>query len=85
VAGESCFVSRKEINDFISRQDIIPWDEKAADHYGALRAAVEKSGTPIGAMDMMIAAHARSRRATLVTKDLQHFERVPGLLLANWV
>jgi tRNA(fMet)-specific endonuclease VapC len=76
---------RKEINDFISRLDVFAWDEKAADHYGAVRAAMEKSGTPIGAMDMMIAAHARSRKATLVTNDTRHFEKVPGLLVANWV
>lgn len=79
------FTIRKEIGDFISRLDVIPWDEKAADHYGAIRAALEKSGTPIGAMDMMIAAHARSQRATLVSNNAQHFEKVPGLIIANWV
>jgi tRNA(fMet)-specific endonuclease VapC len=76
---------RKEIGDFISRLDVIPWDEKAADHYGIVRAALEKNGTPIGAMDMMIAAHARSQRATLVSNDTRHFEKVPGLIIANWV
>jgi tRNA(fMet)-specific endonuclease VapC len=57
---------RKEIDEFVSRLAVIPWDETAADHYGHIRAAMEKDGTPIGAMDMMIAAHARSQGTTLV-------------------
>ncbi len=76
---------RKEIEEFISRLTVIPWDEKAADHYGQIRAAMEKDGKPIGAMDMMIAAHARSQEATLVSNNTRHFDKVPGLLLANWV
>lgn len=75
---------RHEINDFISRITVSPWDESAASHYGEIRAALEKKGTPIGAMDMMIAAHARSIGATLVSNDLAHFEYVGGLSLSNW-
>lgn len=75
----------KQIGDLASRLDIVPWDEAAAEHYGAIRAALEKRGTPLGAMDMLIAAHARSRGATLVSNDVRHFARVEGLLLANWV
>ena len=76
---------RKEIEEFVSRLAVIPWDETAADHYGHIRAAVEKDGTPIGAMDIMIAAHARSQGTTLVSNNTLHFEKVPGLLIANWV
>jgi len=76
---------RKEIDDFVSRLAVIPWDESAADHYGHIRVAVEKDGTPIGAMDMMIAAHARSLGATLVSNNIRHFDKVPGLLIVNWV
>ena len=76
---------RKEIDDFVSRLAVIPWDETAADHYGYIRAAMEKDGMPIGAMDMMIAAHARSQGTTLVINNTQHFDKVPGLLVANWV
>jgi len=76
---------RKEIKEFISRLTVIPWDEKAADHYGQIRAVMEKDGKPIGAMDMMIAAHARSQGATLVSDNTRHFDKVPELLLANWV
>ena len=76
---------RRDIDDFAMRLSVISWDEAAADHYGAIRAALEKKGTPIGAMDMMIAAHARSREATLVSNNTRHFEYVPGLLIADWV
>ncbi len=76
---------RKEIDDFVSRLAVIPWDDIAADHYGRIQATMEKNGTPIGAMDMMIAAHARSQGATLVSNNIQHFDKVPGLLMANWV
>lgn len=80
-----CAAIRREITDFVSRITILPWDESAADHYGDIRAALEKKGAPIGAMDMMIAAHARSIGVTLVSNDLSHFEKVVGLKLANWV
>jgi len=76
---------RGEIDDFASRLTVIAWDESAADHYGVIRAALERSGTSIGAMDMMIAAHARSIGATLVSNNTRHFKRIPELLLADWV
>jgi tRNA(fMet)-specific endonuclease VapC len=78
-------VIRREIADLVSRLTVLPWDESAAEHYGVLRAALEKAGTPLGAMDMMIAAHASSLGATLVSNDVRHFDRVQGLSVANWV
>lgn len=76
---------RREIDDFASRITILPWDENAADHYGDIRAMLEKKGTPIGAMDMMIAAHARSLEATLVSNNARHFRQVPDLRWVDWV
>ncbi len=78
-------VIRREIRDFASRLSVVPWDEAAAEHYGDLRAELDGRGRPLGAMDLMIAAHARSRAATLVSNDVRHFARVEGLLLAGWV
>ena len=75
---------RKEIDDFVARLSVVSWDETAADHYGAIRASLEKHGSPIGAMDMLIAAHARSIGAVLVTNDLRHFTKVPGLKVEDW-
>jgi tRNA(fMet)-specific endonuclease VapC len=76
---------RREIGDFVSRLTVLSWDEAAAEHYGDIRAALEGRGRPLGAMDLHIAAHARSRGATLVSSDGRHFRRVEGLLVANWV
>jgi len=75
----------REIADLVSRLAVLPWDEAAAEDYGDLRAALEQAGTPLGAMDMMIAAHARSAGLTLVSNDLRHFDGVEGLSVANWV
>lgn len=77
-------VIRRDIDDFASRLAIFAWDEKAANHYGAIRAALEKAGTPVGAMDMLIAAHARSMGAVMVTNNLREFERIEGLTVQNW-
>jgi tRNA(fMet)-specific endonuclease VapC len=78
-------VIRREIDHFVSRLVVIPWDEIAADHYGAIRASLEKAGTVIGAMEMLIAAHAKSCDATLVTNNLREFDRIKGLVVANWI
>ena len=77
-------VIRREIDNFVSRLVVIPWDENAADHYGSIRASLEKAGTLVGAMDMLIAAHAKSCDATLVTNNLREFDRIKGLTLLNW-
>jgi tRNA(fMet)-specific endonuclease VapC len=78
-------VIRREIDNFVSRLVVIPWDENAADNYGEIRASQEKAGILVGAMDMLIAAHAKSCAATLVTNNLREFERIKGLTLLNWV
>ncbi|HEV2501097.1 MAG TPA: type II toxin-antitoxin system VapC family toxin [Terriglobia bacterium] len=64
---------------------VLPADSDMAEHYGRLRAALEKKGRPIGAYDMLIAAHALSRRLILVTNNAGEFSRVEGLRLENWV
>ena len=55
-----------------------------AECYGGIRHALEVAGKTIGAMDLLIAAHALALQATLVTNDTAHFSRVPGLKCANW-
>lgn len=72
------------VEDFCSRLEVLPYAAKAAQHYGSIRAALEKQGQPIGVNDLHIAAHARSEGLTLVSNNLREFERVAGLLLANW-
>jgi tRNA(fMet)-specific endonuclease VapC len=73
------------IEEFASLLDVLPYTAKASQHYGAIRSALEKVGRTIGVNDLHIAAHARSEGLTLVTNNLGEFQRVPGLLLENWV
>ena len=73
------------IEDFCSRLQVLPYGPKAAQHYGAIRAALEKLGQPIGVNDMHIAAHARSEGLVLVTNNMGEFARVPALEVENWV
>ncbi len=70
---------------FLSGIQIEPFDSKAAFEYGKIRAALTKKGTPIGANDLLIAAHAKSLGLILVTNNTREFERVEGLRLENWV
>ena len=73
------------IEDFCSRLAVLPYGPKAAQHYGAIRAALEKLGQPIGVNDMHIAAHARSEGLVLVTNNMGEFARVPALEAENWL
>ncbi|MDD2699615.1 MAG: type II toxin-antitoxin system VapC family toxin [Sideroxydans sp.] len=86
-AEKSSDVSRNMavVEDFVSRLEVLAYDDKAAWQYGNIRATLEKAGQLIGINDLHIAAHARSNGLTLVTNNLREFERVPGLLLENWV
>lgn len=73
------------VEDFCSRLDVLPYGVKAAQHYGSIRATLERRGQPIGVNDLHIAAHARSEGLTLVSNNLREFERVEGLLTENWL
>jgi tRNA(fMet)-specific endonuclease VapC len=73
------------IESFVARLEVLPFDDKAAAHYGQIRAPLEREGKIIGPYDLMIAAHARSQGLTLVTNNEKEFARVPGLLIENWV
>lgn len=73
------------IDDFISRLSVIKLDEKAAQSYGKIRSILEKKGTTIGLMDLMIAAHCLSLDYTLITNNIKEFERIPYLKYENWV
>ncbi len=63
---------------------VIPFEGADADHAGEIRADLEAKGTPIGAYDILIAAQARRRGATLVTANTREFARGPGLLVVDW-
>ena len=64
---------------------VCPLSEPAGEHYGQIRAALQKSGQPIGNNDLWLAAHARAEGWILVTNNEREFTRVPGLQVENWV
>ena len=69
----------------LSALNVVPFDERPADHYGAARARLEAVGTPIGPLDTLIAAHALCLGLILVTNNTREFSRVDGLRMENWV
>lgn len=69
---------------FLSIVEILDFDSSAATEYGKIRADLKRKGTPIGNMDMLIAAHAKSENLIIVTHNTREFERVEGLKLEDW-
>jgi len=74
-----------DIEGFVARMEVMPFEEHAAEHFGQLRSELYRIGKPIGPYDMMIAGHARALGLTLVTNNLKEFKRVKGLRFENWV
>jgi tRNA(fMet)-specific endonuclease VapC len=74
-----------QVEDFVSRLEVLSYGDKAAAHYGDIRADLERKGTPTGVNDLHIAGHARSEGLTLVSNNVREFERVVALRLLNWV
>jgi len=70
--------------DFLAFADVLDWPAEAAPVYAEIRTALEAQGLSIGAMDLLIAAHALHERATLVTRNRREFARVKGLKLESW-
>lgn len=73
------------VQEFLRVAPILPWDSRAANCHGQLRASLKAQGTPIGDFDEMIAAHALALGAVLVTDNTKHFSRVVGLPIENWL
>lgn len=64
--------------------DVRPWPVEATHHYASLRAALERSGQPIGNMDLMVAAHALAEDSVVITNNTREFHRLPGLAVEAW-
>ena len=77
--------NRLALTLMLSNIEILEFDTAAAEEYGNIRARLEKTGTLIGSLDMLIAAHAKASGCTLVTNNLKEFSRVEGLKAENWV
>jgi tRNA(fMet)-specific endonuclease VapC len=76
--------NQRALGDFLGLVEVIDWPAMAARVYGELRARLEAKGRLIGNMDMLIAAHALYRHATLVTRNRSEFARVEGLKIETW-
>lgn len=76
--------NEEALSEFLAPLEIIPYDDRAAVHYGEIRAYLEGKGRAIGSMDMLIAAHARSLGLTLITNNIREFKRIPDLKAENW-
>ena len=74
----------KALDEFIVPLEVLHYDEEAALAYGIIRSNLEKAGTPIGSMDMLIAAHAVSLGVTLATNNTREFVRIPELTIIDW-
>ena len=77
--------NRLALGLLLANIEIMSFDSLAAECYGKIRADIERAGTPIGPLDMMIAGHAKSLGYTVVTNNTREFERVECLKLENWV
>lgn len=75
---------REQLLRFLLQFHVAPFDEAASVAYGAVRHQLERGGSPIGPLDTLIAAHAVSLEATVVTNNTKHFRQVRGLSVENW-
>jgi tRNA(fMet)-specific endonuclease VapC len=73
------------VQRFIGHFERIPFDEKCCFHYAKIRTPLEKSGSPIGPMDLLIASTTLAHNLVLVTNNVKEFKRVKGLSLENWI
>lgn len=77
--------NKQALEKFLAPLDILPFDESCIWHYAEIRQQLQQQGTPIGSLDMLIAAHALTISATLITNNTGEFSRVKGLQLDNWI
>ena len=72
------------LTQFVAPLEILPYGDEAAQYYGDIRVHLERQGTPIGSLDMLIAAHAISAGCMLITNNEKEFVRIPNLKIENW-
>lgn len=72
------------LNELFLRFESFPFDDRAAAYHGSMRAYLEKTGTPVGANDLMIASIAQAQDLTILTRNRDEFARIPGLKWEAW-
>jgi tRNA(fMet)-specific endonuclease VapC len=73
------------LKDFLNYVTLLDWPWEAGPLYGKIRTGLQKRGTPIGAMDLLIGSHALFLNAVLITNNTREFERIPDLQIENWL
>jgi len=76
---------REAVEELLAEIDVLPFDVPADTEYGGIRAELEAAGKPVGANDLLIAAHACSIGAAIVTANTDEFKRIRGLKVENWL
>jgi len=72
------------VEAWLSGFDVLPWPVEASHHYARLRAELEAMGTPVGNLDLMIAAHALAEDSVVITNNAREFHRIPGVAVEEW-
>jgi len=83
-AAQGLGAAQQRVEQLLQALTVLPLDTPADEHYADIRAALKRGGIPIGSHDLFIAAHARSRGMTLLTRNRRKFQRVPGLAVEDW-
>jgi len=77
-------LNKNKLIELLTYVEVLPFDGSIAANYGAIRSDLERKETPIGPMDVLIAAHAKSIGLTIVTNNMREYMRVDGLQIENW-
>ena len=80
--GSSRF--RGAVEAWLAGFELLPWPLAATHHYARLRAALEACGTPVGNLDLMLAAHALAEDSVVITNNAREFHRIPGIAVEEW-
>ena len=83
--SERVMANQLVLKEFFAQFSSVPFDDKAVEYYGEIRAVLTKQGTPIGANDLMIAAIAKAHHLVLVTHNTKEFARIYGLMIDDWL
>ena len=84
VAARRSVRLKRSVVAFLAGIEILPFDEAAASRFAQIAVVLARQGAPIGNFDTLIAGHALSLQLTVVTNNVKHFGRVPGLKVASW-
>jgi tRNA(fMet)-specific endonuclease VapC len=74
----------RKVKEFLLRMELLEFSAQACERFGRIRAELESKGTPVGDFDLMIAAIAMVHNQAVVTRDVEHFHKIPGLVVESW-